>query len=317
MDQSARFAAILGLSILMLVPLVAVGQEFGGQGSFGEVTTDRTYQTDPAPSATERTSSYFLHDQLTKLLLVLGFTLAGLLIVLKRRLALRKPLLLASVLGLGFAIGGALCPLAAVQNVILKASTGYLILFIVPTVSAALFGRLFCGYVCPFGALQELLHIRRLRIRIPAQWLRRLRVVPFVLLAYLVARTIATGVLSLSELTPFKAFFTLGGAPLTLAVSGLFAVASVFVFRPFCTGFCPLGAWLSLVARVSPFRLRRTEQCVECARCDAVCSVQAVRSGRVSASRCLLCGDCVRACPLGALHVAASRGGAASAPGRR
>jgi len=311
MSRQTLSAVTVVILVVAVSALPAVAQGYGEQGAFGESSSIHNYQAAQPTSA--NASAYFLHDQLAKLLLVLGFTAVGLVILYTRRFRLRKLLLVASVAVLGFAIGGVLCPISAVQNVILRASTGYLLLLLVPTLTALLFGRLFCGYVCPFGALQELLHIRRLSLRIPERWFRRLRIVPFVLLAYLVVRVLATNVLTLDGLTPFKAFFTFGGTPMALAVSAAFVVASVFLFRPFCTLFCPLGAWLSLVSQISPFRMRRMETCIDCAQCDAACNAQAIHSGTVDESQCLLCGDCIRACPVDALCVTRTRAGRADA----
>lgn len=306
MSNRTRRAAAVALLLIAVPAMVVIGQGFGDPRGFGESSSSRTYETERAP-ASSGTSSYFLHDQLTKLLLVVGFTALGLIIVLTRRFRLRTVLLVASVAGLGFAIGGVLCPMSAVQNVILKASTGYSLLFLIPTVIAFFFGRLFCGYVCPFGALQELLHIRTLRARIPERALRWLRLLPYALLAYLVVRVLVTGILTLDGMTPFKALFTFGGTPVALAVSAAFVVASVFVFRPFCTLLCPLGAWLSLISRIGPFRMRSRDACVHCRRCDAVCGAQAIHSGAVDRSQCLLCGECIRACPVDALCFAHTR----------
>jgi len=303
-------SALAVLVVLAVAAPMAPGQAFGEPSdAFGSPNTERTFETPGTQEsgANDSGSSYFLHDQLTKLLLVLGFTAAALAIVATRRFRLRRWLLLASVIVLGFVIGGMLCPISAIQNVILKASTGYLLLFLVPTVAALFVGRLFCGYVCPFGALQELLHVKRFRRAIPESWMRVLRFLPYAILVYLVARVIATGILTWDGTTPFKAFFTFGGTAVTLGISGLFAAASIFLFRPFCRLFCPLGAWLSLVSRVSPFRVRVGSSCVSCGKCDGACSVCAVKGGTVSAADCLLCGECVRACPVGALSWSGKR----------
>ena len=289
------------LVMLAVASLASFAQGFGSpDSSFGASETERSFET-PGAEASGSGSSYFIHDQLTKFLLVLGFTGAGLAILLTRRFRLRRWLLIASVVVLGFTIGGMLCPISAVQNVILKASIGYLLLFLVPTVTAVLAGRLFCGYVCPFGALQELLHVKRLRRVLPARWMRGLRFVPYAILAYLVVRVFVTGVLAWDGTTPFKAFFTFGGTALTLGISGFFALLSVFLFRPFCRLFCPLGAWLSLVSRVSPFRVRVGPNCVSCGTCDGACSACAMQGGSVRSADCLLCGECIAACPVDAL----------------
>jgi len=299
-----RLAPFL-IVLVALSTFAVAGQEFGApDDAFGAPSAERIFE---APGTQDSGSGYFLHDQLTKFLLVLGFSVAALAIIILRRFPLRRWLLAASVIVLGFVIGGMLCPISAVQNVILKASTGYLLLFFVPTVAALFVGRLFCGYVCPFGALQELLNVKRLRRAIPARWMRFLRFVPYAILFYLVVRVFVTGALTWDGTTPFKAFFTFGGTPLTLAISGFFVLLSVVVFRPFCRLFCPLGAWLSLVSRVSPLRVRVNADCVGCGKCDDACSFCAMEGGRVDAADCLLCGECIRACPVGALGFSKNR----------
>jgi len=304
---------LLAVLVLLSVALLASAQgfdssgSFGTEGSFGSSSDEREFS---APSAqagdSDGREAYFLHDQLPKLLAILGASVLAALIVVTGRFRWRRWLLVASVIGIGFVIGGALCPISAVQNVIVKAGTAYLLMFLVPTLSALLAGRLFCGYVCPFGALQELLHVKRLRVRIPARWMKVLRWVPYGLLVYLVVRVAATGVLSWQGTTPFKAFFTLGGTPLTLAISGAFVLLSIVVFRPFCCVFCPLGAWLSLVSRVSArigWGLRMSPSCVGCSKCTASCEFDAIDDGVPRRSDCLLCGECIRCCPTNALSI--------------
>jgi polyferredoxin len=299
-----RYSTILVVVALLAgLSLVGTAQGFGDANpAFGSTESEREFESPTTSTESgDRQSPYFLHDQLTKLLLVIGWTLAAWIVVRTRRFRLRRWMLLASVLVLGFIVGGLLCPISAVQNVFLKISTGYLLLFLVPTVTAILTGRLFCGYVCPFGALQELLHVPRLRQRIPDRWMKGLRFLPYAILIYLVSRVLVTGILTWNGTTPFKAFFTFGGTPLTLGISALFVVASVFVFRPFCRLLCPLGAWLSLVSRFGLFHVRTKDTCVSCGRCDTVCSSGAIESGRVHAGSCLLCGACIKECPTDAL----------------
>ena len=293
------------MALVLLLAALAWAQGFGEPSSgFGDSQTQRDFS---APALDEESASasapYFIHDQLIKLLLVLAFSLASLVIIWTRRFALRRWLLVLSVVVLGFVLGGVLCPISAVQNIILKISTGYLLLFLIPTVMAVLVGRVFCGYVCPFGALQELVHVRRWRLAISERWMKGLRWIPFLLLGVLVLRALSTGLLTWSGFTPFKAFFAWGGTTLTYAISGLFVIASIVVFRPFCRLLCPLGAWLGLVARISPLRIRESARCVSCSRCNTACASAAVSNGDVRAVDCLLCGECIRICPTEALSV--------------
>jgi len=273
---------LAGTFVIALV-VAGLGQGFDSPGTFGDPSAERQFQT-PTTQGENRSQQtdrpYFIHDQLAKLLLLLGFSAASLAIIATRRFVYRKWLLLASVAVLGFVIGGLLCPISAVQNVFAKADTAYLLMFLVPVVLALLFGRVFCGYVCPFGALQELLHIRQLAVRIPKRLMHLLSGAKYGLLAYLIARVVIVGTVAFNGATPFKAFFTFGGTPLTLAASGTFVLLSVIVFRPFCRIACPLGAMLSIVSRFSVFRVRIGATCISCGKCERACPAGAMANGQ-------------------------------------
>lgn len=295
------WAAALVAAALLVVGLATLAQSFGDAAPFGG---EATFGRDSAKDAVIRPASrapYFSHDLGLKLALLLGFVAgAAGLAVLGRPLWRRLWLVLATAV-LGFAMGGFLCPTAAVQNVFLKADTGYLLLFLVPVIAAVLMGRLFCGYVCPFGALQELLHVRRWALRLPDRLMRVLGFARYAVLAYLVARVLVSHAVILDGLSPFKPLFTWGGTPVTIAFSAVVAMLSIVVFRPFCRVLCPYGALLSLVSRFSLLRVRADATCCRCNQCTSACSAGAVRGGMVDASECLLCGACSGACKLQSL----------------
>jgi polyferredoxin len=272
--------------------LLAQGAFRSGGEEFG--SGDREQGFVPAEPSTR--TPYFLHDQGMKLALLLAFSGAGVVLLVLGWRRLRPLVLLASVGVLGFWAGGFLCPIASVQNVFLKSDTAYLLLFLVPVALALLAGRLFCGAICPFGALQELLHVQRWAVRIPSRWMRVLGVAKYAVLVVLVAHVLVVHTVLLGDWTPFRAFFTLGGTTGTLAISALFAVLSVIAFRPFCRLLCPLGALLSLASRASLLRVR-APTCSGCGACDSSCPVEAMRSGTTDVASCLLCGECARTCP--------------------
>jgi polyferredoxin len=88
---------------------------------------------------------------------------------------------------------------------------------------------------------------------------------------------------------------------LTLSASLLVAVAlvllSVFLYRPVCRILCPFGVLFSLCAEFSLFRLRRTESCIGCKKCEKACP--AMTAGRHDSKReCYICGRCTDACPV-------------------
>jgi len=239
---------------------------------------------------------YFRGDQLLKLCVMAGLAGLALGVIVVRGFRYRTWLLLLSVGVAGFYLTGLLCPLCSVQNVFIKWNTAYLLLVLLPVVLTLAVGRVYCGYVCPYGALQELFHIRPWAPKIPARWRRILGLVKYAVLVYLVVHVLATWTEILKDMTPFRALFALGGTPLTIGLAAGFAVLSVFLWRPFCEVLCPLGALLSLVSRVSLFRLEADTSCVSCGACTSKCPATTCEGGTIRAADCYLCGECVRAC---------------------
>ena len=299
-----KFAAgIIGGALLLILVTgsVLLADGFGSQSNFGTTDESHTFQS-PETEPSEQTS-YFIHEQGLKLILLGLFSVLAMGIIVFRKYKLRLWLLFASVIVLGFVMGGFLCPVTAVQNIFLKANTGYLLLFLVPVVLALVMGRLFCGYICPFGAAQELLHIRKWAIKIPSRWMNVLSKLRYVLLVYLIGRVLVTGTAILQDYSPFKPLFSWGGTPLAIGVTALFALLSIFLYRPFCRTLCPLGAFLSLLSRFSIFRIRANTSCVSCNLCTKECPNGAIDGGTVDASECLLCGECTGICPTRSLCI--------------
>ena len=159
-----RVAVALSLAVLLLAT-PALAQGFGQPTEFGTSESERAFET--ATPGAEGSSDYFAHDQILKISIVGGISLLAMLLLLLRGFRFRKWFLLLPIGLIGFYLGGILCPLSSVQNVFLKWDTSYLLLFLIPVILALIAGRVFCGYVCPFGAAQELLHVRKWRIGMP------------------------------------------------------------------------------------------------------------------------------------------------------
>jgi len=293
---------LAALALLSAISMTGLSQGFDQPGAFGEPGQTREFET---VQSDERSSTgYFIHDQLIKIAIVGGLSVLALGVLVFRGFRYRRLLLLVPIGLVGFYLGGVLCPLSSVQNIFLKWHTGYMLLFLIPVIVALAVGRVFCGYVCPFGAMQELLHVRRWALRIPTTWRRSLGIIKYVILIYLTVRVIVTGTGILQGHTPFKALFEWGGTPLTVAVTGVFAGLSVALWRPFCRFFCPLGALLSMVSRFSLWRLEAGEDCISCGKCTATCPASACQGGRIQSADCFLCGECVGECPVSSLRFA-------------
>ena len=196
----------------------------------------------------------------------------------------------------------------------------------------ALCGRLVCGFLCPFGLIQDLLYKiplpKKLKIKtFPGD--KQLRYLKYVMLAVFV---IALPLLYAPE--PFFCKYIcpsgmlMGGIPLMtygsifgnissgtgtgitswaeaggitaikLTILGITIILSIMIYRPFCKYVCPLGAVYSFFNRVSLYRYKVDEEkCTHCGVCKNVCKMGVDMSKTPNSPECIRCGDCKAACP--------------------
>ncbi|MFY9294700.1 MAG: 4Fe-4S binding protein [Methylorubrum rhodinum] len=163
----------------------------------------------------------------------------------------------------------------------------------------------FCGWLCPFGALQEFFAFlaKPLRIRqvtVPPRLDRALRQVKYaVLAAILLAAALGSPLAdSFSEIEPFKTAITLyfvRSWPFVLYAVGLLAL-NLFVYKGFCRYLCPLGAGLALAGRLRllDWIPRRAECGSPCQLCKVRCRYGAIEpSGQIDYPECFQCMECV------------------------
>ncbi|WP_287880596.1 NosR/NirI family protein [Aquitalea sp.] len=176
-------------------------------------------------------------------------------------------------------------------------------LLIVPT--TLIWGRgLFCGWMCPFGSLSELLYKigRLLHLpagKLPMAWHNRLKWLKYAIFFLLLAVSFFSMPLAekLAEVEPFKTTFLVGvlnrSWPFALFLAVLLGL-SLFVERPFCKYLCPLGASLGLPSRFNWLKLRRKDGCTSCKACAVGCgSLSIDAKGRIDSRECLMCLDCM------------------------
>ena len=213
------------------------------------------------------------------------------------------------------------CPIGAFQAVVGSSKfrfsyyiTGTLILL------GVLLGRFICGFLCPFGWFQELLH------KLPTKKLstRRLRPLAYLKYAVLLVMVVLLPALAVNEVGMGDPFFCKylcpqgvleGAIPLSLtnaairaALGTLFtrklsillavAVLSVVFYRPFCKWLCPLGAFYALLNKVSLFQMQvDPNKCISCGKCAKACQMDVDITKTPNHTECIRCGMCVRACP--------------------
>ncbi|MDY2987242.1 MAG: 4Fe-4S binding protein [Peptoniphilus sp.] len=223
------------------------------------------------------------------------------------------------------------CPIGSFQAVVGSAKykfsyyvTGLLILFGVAV------GRLICGFLCPFGLFQDLLH------KIPSKKLstEKLKFLRYIKYIMLIAAVWLLGVFITDKIGISAPYFCKyvcpqgileGGIPLSIAntsvratLGKLFAwksmiliitlILSILMYRPFCKWICPLGAFYSLFNKISLYQYSVDESlCINCGKCKRTCKMDVDMSKNQTALECIRCGKCVDVCPTGAISTSLSR----------
>jgi len=213
------------------------------------------------------------------------------------------------------------CPIGSFQAVVGSSKfsfsyyiTGFLILL------GVLLGRFICGFLCPFGWFQELLH------KIPTKKISTKKLKPLTCIKYavLLFMVVLMPMLITNDVGMGDPFFCKylcpqgvleGAIPLAAVNSGIRAalgalfswklgilvaviLLSVLFYRPFCKWLCPLGAFYALLNKVSLFGMKVDKhKCVSCGKCAKACKMDVDVTKAPDHTECIRCGMCIRACP--------------------
>jgi polyferredoxin len=178
----------------------------------------------------------------------------------------------------------------------------------------------FCGWLCPFGFIQDMIssfsafvqkRVRPVRQAVKALKSRGarlavldryLRFLKYVVLAWAVIGAAVYGFMVFRDVDPWAALWNLLELSLTAGtiVLGIVLVASLFVERPWCRYACPLGAATGLLGALSPVYLKREpEACTACAICTKACpmGLPVHTAATIKHADCIGCLECVGECP--------------------
>lgn len=217
------------------------------------------------------------------------------------------------------------CPIGSFQAVVGSSKfnftyyvTGILILF------GVLFGRLICGFLCPFGWFQDLLHKIPTK-KFSTEKLKYLRYLKYFILVFVVW---LAGVIFVDKTGISSPYFCKyicpqgileGGIPLSLAngairatlgklfilkstILALVVILSIIFYRPFCKWICPLGAFYSLFNKISFYKYKvDQDKCISCGKCKRVCKMDVYMKENQDALECIRCAQCIKACPTKAI----------------
>lgn len=224
------------------------------------------------------------------------------------------------------------CPIGSLQAVISSRDfkfsfyvIGFLMIF------GSLMGRFVCGWLCPFGLVQDLLYkipfVRKIK-KVPFdRYLRYLKYIIFAVLVILMPMLI-TGYSGYGSPWFCKLICPsgtlLGGIPLVSTNPGLqntigflfgwkmsiliiLVVLSIFIYRPFCKYLCPLGAVYGIFNKFSLYRYEIDKDlCNGCGACSKKCDMNVNVHENPNSAECIRCGKCIKTCPKGAIRTSFS-----------
>lgn len=218
------------------------------------------------------------------------------------------------------------CPIGAFQAVVGASKfrfsyyiSGFLILL------GVLMGRFICGFLCPFGWFQDLLHkipckkfsTKKLK---PLRWIKYIVLLLTVILlpAFLVNDVGISDPIFCKYICPQGVLE--GAMPLSIVNEGIrqalgvlftrkliillvVVVLSILFYRPFCKWICPLGAFYALMNKVSLLGIQVYDRrCISCGKCARVCKMDVDITKTPDHTECIRCGKCIKECPAEALR---------------
>ena len=163
--------------------------------------------------------------------------------------------------------------------------------------STILWGRLYCGRICAFGAMTQLMDAilpKQLRFEPPAFIEKRAAWIKYGLLAFVVVYFIATRDVQVYRyVEPFWMFGLFGTTAMWIGLA-ILLVATVFVRNLYCRFLCPVGAMLGVLSNLTVVRIKRWSECKTCKICEKACEWGAIQGPKIVASECVRCDDCER-----------------------
>ena len=180
---------------------------------------------------------------------------------------------------------------------VVKYNLAWYLFFGFTVVSTILWGRLYCGRICAYGALTQTLDAvlpKRWRVDVPRPIERRAAWIKFAILFGVLGYYVAShDVLIYQYVEPFWMFSLLGSTVMWWMLAALL-VATVFVRNLYCRFLCPVGATLGLMSYLTVFRIKRWSECGTCRICEKTCEWGAIAGPKILVTECVRCDDCER-----------------------
>ena len=257
------------------------------------------FEDDETPVETWRD---ILRGQAADLVLFAAFVALALVSFFRKSVRLKQVTLIAAVVYLGFYKS----QLLSIVNVfgvlganlpIFKYNLGWYEFAGFSAVSTVLWGRLYCGRICAYGAMTQLLDPivpARFRYDVPLRIERHAAKIKYALLGGVLLYFLTTRDITIYRyVEPFWMFTRRGSTGMWIGL-GVLLLATVFVRNLYCRFLCPLGAALGLLSKLTIFGIKRWSECNSCKLCEKTCQWGAIEGPKIIMSECVRCDDCER-----------------------
>jgi len=227
---------------------------------------------------------------------------------------LRFIIMFGSLIYLGFYSSACPCMISSFQNLILI-SLGEptrwvtLIWFLGLLPITYVFGKVWCGWVCHLGALQEFIYRPGLFNGLQNEKAQRiLKIAQYTAFIALVLQLLITRSNLFIKIDPFKVAFNLFSVNITgYVLLAILLISSLLIYRPFCRSICPIGLALGWIEKIpGASRLQIKHSCKSCKQCVKVCDSGAISSinGQyvIDQGNCIRCGNCLETCRFNAIE---------------
>jgi polyferredoxin len=180
---------------------------------------------------------------------------------------------------------------------VFRYSMAWYLLAVFTVVATVLWGRLYCGRMCAFGALTQLMDAvvpAKWRRELPDRWDHRILFVKYGVLAFAIVYFLVTRDRFVYRyIEPFW-FFSFHANAVMWIMLGVLLTATIFVRNLYCRYLCPVGAALGLISNLTIFKIKRWKECNTCKICEKTCEWGAIRGPKIVKSECVRCDDCER-----------------------
>ena len=252
--------------------------------------------------ATVETWADILGPQYLDLALLAAFIILALVGFKRKSVALKYVTFAASIGYMGF-VKSDLISITNIFSVldwnfpVFKFNLAWYLFVAFTVVSTVLWGRLYCGRICAYGALTQSLDALlgdRLRVNVPKAIEKRASYIKFGLLASVLTYYLVTHDLLIYQFVEPFWMFGLNGTTAMWIGLGVLIVATVFVRNLYCRFLCPVGATLGLMSYLTVFKIKRWHECSHCRICQKTCQWGAIEGPKILVTECVRCDDCER-----------------------